>query len=147
MSYGPLSQRPIGKTIVSSAARTTTGNSSDLDNTAQSLPMFPASLNMYLSVTAVSGSSPTLDVTLEHAPDGTTYFELLHFTQKTAAGIGQATFCNYTTPAQTAMEDAETASGEIQPGAMAPDHRIVWTIGGSSPSFTFAVFCVSVAAF
>ena len=39
---------------------------------------------LFLDVTAVSGTLPTLDVTIQHSHDGVTFATLATFTQKTA---------------------------------------------------------------
>jgi hypothetical protein len=76
-------------------------------------------LKFDLEVTAASGTSPTLNVSVQESVDGgATYTNKASFAQKTGAG-------------------SETIT-------VSPPHRdymrINWTIGGSgSPSFTFSV--------
>lgn len=41
--------------------------------------------SFYISVTAVSGTNPTLDVIIQDSPDGTLWYTLTTFTQATAA--------------------------------------------------------------
>jgi hypothetical protein len=65
-------------TLVSSAARTASGGSGDQVGFHSS-----ASLRVALSVTAASGTVPTLDVYLEDTLDGTNYNTLHQFTQAT----------------------------------------------------------------
>lgn len=71
----------------------------------------------YLNVTAVSGTSPTLDVKLQDSPDGTAFYDLASFAQKTAVG--------------------KEAIRVTQP--FARRLKVVYTVGGTSPSFTFSV--------
>ena len=100
-------------TPIESAARTATGN--------HLLSNWPANFDEvvgYLDVTAASGTSPTLDLVYEVSPDdGTTWFTHTAFTQATAATSERVVF---TRPA----------------GVWA---RLVYTIGGTTPSFTFSV--------
>lgn len=102
------------RTVVSSAARTTSGNSG-------AVGVFDpgSTVSLLVDVTAVSGTSPTLDLSVEWSHDGTTW----------AAGETADTF-GQITAAKTTVK-AFTAKG--------PKYRIVWTIGGTTPSFTFAV--------
>lgn len=74
-------------------------------------------LRAQLDVTAAAGTSPTLDVVLEDSLDGTTWNALVTFTQATAA---TRQVVNYT-------------------GPFADRVRARWTIGGTTPSFTFNV--------
>jgi hypothetical protein len=100
--------------VVASAARTTTGTSGTLDA--------PEGFDLVLSasVTAASGTTPTLDLSVEWSSDGgTTWYTadpVDTFTQITAASARVKRF---------------TAKGT--------EYRIRWTIGGTTPSFTFAV--------
>lgn len=51
-----------------------------------------ATLRMKLDVTKATGTNPTLDVTLEHSPDGSTWSTLGTFAQKTAVSSEQKVF-------------------------------------------------------
>jgi hypothetical protein len=96
---------------VASAARTTTGTSAAFSTGSAD------SLEGTLTVTAASGTTPTLDVTLETSIDGgTTYDTVGAFAQKTAAG----------------------ADGHVF-GPLGDTCRWRWTIAGTTPSFTFTV--------
>lgn len=95
---------------VASAARTTTGNSGTLD--AESISV--ASLK--LDVTAASGTSPNLAVTVEESDDGTTWRTVGTFAAKTAV------------------------SNEIKSFQIAaPKVRFSWVITGTTPSLTFSI--------
>lgn len=121
---------------VASAARTVTGNSGELW-----LPSAP-SYTFWLDVNTVTGTSPTLDLTVEMTPDsGTTWFGFMRFAQITAAaerrvkwspGLG-------TEAAEEALELATTGGASVDNMAVSATIRILWTIGGTSPSFTFLV--------
>lgn len=102
--------------LVASAARTTSSNSGIIYG------LGPAeSIRAQLDVTAAAGTSPTLDVVVEDTLDGTNYNTIGTFAQKTAAG---REVINITTP----------FSDQV---------RIRWTVGGTSPSFTFSVRAVA----
>lgn len=96
---------------VASAARTTTGIGSSFNSESAT------ALEATLSVTAASGTSPTLDVRLETSIDaGTTWSTVDSFGQKTAAATEGKVF-----------------------GPIGDVCRWAWTIGGTSPSFTFSI--------
>jgi hypothetical protein len=101
-----------------SAARTATATSSTFE-------LYGAeTLVCYLSVTAASGTSPTLDVKFQDSPDGgTTWFDIAgtSFTQATGT----------TTQVVSASRK------------FARKVRCVATIGGTTPSFTFSVTMMS----
>lgn len=98
--------------VVASAARTASGNSATLPGYG------PAqTLRIQLNVTAASGTVPTLDVVVEDTLDGTNWNTLGSFAQKVATG---SEVINITVP-------------------FADRLRVRWTIGGSIPSFSFAV--------
>ena len=97
--------------LLASGARTASGEgvSTDLSNTKE--------LIATLDVTAVGGTTPTLDVKLQHSPDGVKWSDLgTAFAQKTGVAREVKVFTQY--------------------------HRyvkVVYTIAGTSPSFTFSV--------
>lgn len=69
-----------------------------------------------LDVTAVSGTSPTMTVTVETAGDGVTWSAVGTFTAVTATGTQRKTFFG-----------------------LDQYVRVSWTVGGTTPSFTFSV--------
>lgn len=98
---------------VASAARTASSDSGVLAG------LGPAkTIRAQLNVSAASGTTPTLDVVIEDSVDGgATWNTIGSFAQKTAAGREVINITN--------------AFGELV--------RVRWTIGGTTPSFTFAV--------
>lgn len=108
--------RTSAYTFLPSAARTVSGNSGefnlyDMDE-----------VRVYLNITAVSGTAPTLDIKIQSkGPDGQ-WYDIESFTQKTATGQDSR---------------AITVFGETL--------RISYTIGGTTPSFTFAVTAIAKA--
>ncbi len=96
-------------TVAASEVRTASGASSALTG------LGPAeSLRVQLDVTAAAG---TLDVVIEDTLDGTNYNTIGTFSQKTATAREVVTI---TTPFSDRV-------------------RARWTIGGTTPSFTFSV--------
>lgn len=77
-----------------------------------------------LTVTAASGTTPTLDVTVQTSPDQVTWTPLGVFPTATVAGAQLVSF----------------------PGA-SRFLRVSWAIGGTTPSFTFGVAGVSVIVY
>lgn len=106
--------------VLPSAARTSSGTSSALCGLG-GYDRFA----MALVVTAVSGTSPTLDVTWQHSIDGgTTWFTVVAFTQKTTA-VNEL----------RVESEVLAATAEVWGDCM----RVSYTIGGTTPSFTFKV--------
>ncbi len=97
--------------LLASGVRTASGEgaSTDLSNTKE--------LIVTLDVTAVGGTTPTLDVKLQHSPDGVKWSDQgTAYAQKTGVAREVKVFTQY--------------------------HRyvkVVYTIAGTSPSFTFSV--------
>jgi hypothetical protein len=104
---------------VASAALTTT------TTTAAFTPTFGISYQVNIPVTAVSGTTPTLDVSIEESDDnGTNWFKVYDFPRITATGIYRSPTIPLT-------------------GTRV---RYVQTVGGTTPSFTRAVNRVQSSA-
>lgn len=99
-------------TLTPSAARTASGNTADLEGFTLK------TLRAQLQVTAAAGTTPTLDVLIEDSLDGATWNTIGTFTQVTTGSARQVV--NITTPFSDRI-------------------RVRWTIGGTTPSFTFNV--------
>ena len=106
-------------TLVASAARTATGNSG-----AIAVGSGAANLELELEVTAVSGTSPTLVLSVQWSDDGT------NFGNNDGSTVAFA---------------AVTATGNVTKSipVRAPYMQLVWTITGTTPSFTFTVLDVA----
>lgn len=117
-AFGAGSAPQIGISLadVATLAATTTGSSQD--NTTSSLAGAVAQLH----VTAVSGTTPTLDVTIEHSSNGSSWSTVGTFTQVTAIG-------------SQVLSIAGTVNRYT---------RAKFTIAGTTPSFTCQV---SIARF
>lgn len=98
--------------VVPSAARTASGNSGVLRGWGVA-----SKLRVQLNVTAAGGTSPTLDVVVEDTLDGTNFNTIGTFTQRTAAG-------------RQVIDITGLFTDQLQ---------VRWTVGGTSPSFTFTV--------
>lgn len=102
--------------LAASAARTTSGQSSGVD-----VGPFDEAI-LLLNVTAASGTSPTLDIKIQTSHDNSDWYDTgTAFTQITA------------TSKPSALK--VTNFGKYV--------RAAWTIGGTSPSFTFSLQMVA----
>lgn len=97
-----------------SATKTATGNDAGF---TQGGPCNSALL--YVNVTAASGTTPTMTVKLQDSLDGTNWFDV----------TGAAT---------TSITAAGSQLVRVTNTAIGPFVRLVWTIGGTTPSFTFS---------
>lgn len=102
-------------TVVPSGARTTTGTSAAVLGADTG-----DVLSLQVNVSAASGTTPTLLLSVEWSIDGTNW--------ATLDGAAE-TFTSITT----------TANRIKTFPVKAPNYRVVWTIGGTTPSFTFSV--------
>ncbi len=100
------------ETLVASAARTVAGSSGTWEGFGR-----VSTLRIQLNVTAASGTTPSLTVTVEDSLDGTNWNALDTFPAKTAVSREVR---NITTPFADML-------------------RISWTISGTTPSLTFDV--------
>ena len=99
------------ETLHATAAETTSGNS-------EPFAVRGSKVAIAVDVTAASGTTPTLDFEVEWSPDGTNWVSA----DTTADTMAQIT----------------TAAGAAKAfDAKAPFARLKWTIGGTTPSFTF----------
>lgn len=100
-------------TVLPSAARTAT-STAELGGSVNEFD----SVDLFIDVTAVTGTSPSMTITYQASPDGgTTYYDGVASTAITAAG-----------------RQIVTVSSKL--GALA---RISYAISGTTPSFTFSV--------
>ena len=134
--------------ILPSAARTTAGDSGWYTGYADSLY-----LGLLLEVTARSGTTPTLDIAIEHSLDGgTTGLQIARFVQVTSAQT-----LPYREYVEIGPQIATAASAAVTPvtGGTAYNRagqnanfadaiRLRWPLpGGTTPSFTFRVLALS----
>jgi hypothetical protein len=92
-----------------------------------------------LNVTAVTGTSPTMNVYIQKLlPDQATWTDLVSFAQVTGAidkvfevvGQGNSTYT---------ATDATLTAGTSQTAILGSTHRVKVVIGGTNPSFTFTL--------
>lgn len=122
--------------VVASAARTATGNSGDLDT-----PLDVESILFLLDVTAASGTSPTLDVAIQAKNAAGNYVTMCRFAQVTAAGKRalRTRFSADPSDAPVEFAHADTGGALVNAIPIGRKYRIIWTIGGTTPSFTFTI--------
>lgn len=99
-------------TVLASTALTATGNTAGF-------PLGPITTGVFavfVNVTAVSGTLPTMDLAVEFSFDNTTFYPLQ----------GAFTFTQITAVSKAVK----------QANAVAPYFRVAYTIGGTTPSFT-----------
>lgn len=97
-----------------SAARTTTGNGQAILDSDRG-----DTLSLLVDVTVATGTTATLDLSVQWSHDGATWAPAEtpdSFTQITGTGAKVKTF-----------------------SVKAPHYRVAWVIGGTTPSFTFSV--------
>ncbi len=101
-----------GVTLAGTAARTASGDSGVVPGFGDKV-----SLRAQVEVTASAGTSPTLDVVIEDTLDGTNWNVVGAFAQKTG-------------PSREVINITSPFSDRL---------RARWTVGGTTPSFTFSV--------
>jgi hypothetical protein len=129
---------PYKRLLVASAARTATGNSGAL-----TIPVDIDAAAIVLDVTAASGTSPTMDVALQTSPDnGTTWYTFSRFAQNTGAVTLAKRFnFNVGSGEAAAVFTVADTGGVLESNfPITEDLRVLWTIGGTNPSFTFVVW-------
>lgn len=100
-----------GSGSLASATKTATGSSAAFSTADMD------SVNVLLVISAASGTTPTLDLALETTADGTNYYSAGTFPQQTTTNAGISRVF----------------------GDLGATSRWTWTIGGTTPSFTFAI--------
>lgn len=99
-------------TVKASAATTTTGNTAGFPTGYQN------SVDIFVDITAVSGTTPSMTVTVEWSNDNATWFASDPADTFTAATAAQKRVKEFTVKGQYA--------------------RLAYTISGTTPSFTWA---------
>lgn len=98
--------------LVASAARTTSAQSTAFN------PVQTDAVNISVSVTAASGTTPTLDVTVEWSNDGAAWC---------VSDVADS-FVQITAAKKTVKQFVTKA----------PYARLAWVVAGTTPSFTFS---------
>lgn len=102
-----------GVLLAQKASRTATGNGTSVDGAVATTSGGVAHLHVF----AKSGTSPTLDVKVQHSTDNSVFVDLITMTQATVA-----------------TSERKTVTGTVNRYV-----RETHTLGGTSPNFTFAV--------
>lgn len=105
--------------LAASAARTVTGNGSTVNTLPRQVNWVSADGRVLINVTAVTGTSPTLVVNLQCVSEAGTAYTLASSASITVTGVST-----------------------VQVPDMCESMRAAWTIGGTTPSFTFLVTLV-----
>lgn len=120
--------------LVPSAAKTVTGAGDSF--TRGGLGRFLCQLN----VTAITGTTPTLDLKIQTSVDGTNWQDVAAFAQVTAATgirflriVAGGAIPNVVEEAQ---KDGTLAAATVESGPLGKFIRAKWVIGGTTPSFT-----------
>ena len=111
-SFGPNNLENAGDPVVlaPSTPRTASGDGAPIDTGERS------TLRLLLSVTAVSGTTPSATVNIQQSADGTTWRAHSSFAAATGVSTERKTF-----------------------GGIDRYVRATWTISGTTPSLTFSV--------
>lgn len=113
--------------VEASSAKTATGNGATQTN------FNAAGALVWINVSAVTGTTPTLTVRLQWSPDGgTTWVDLDTTNAQTASITATGTFVLRVYPGIT------TAANAALNSPLPRTWRLAWTIGGTTPSFTFS---------
>lgn len=131
----PMGQPHVRKVLRASAAATSTGNTDLFQVSAFS------AADILLDVTAASGTSPTLDLYIQkRLPDSSTWQDIAHFAQNTgSAGKQILSFVSSGNSIAAVQTDALTVN-TVKTTLIGAEWRVRWVVGGTSPSFSFAVF-------
>lgn len=107
---------------------------------------------LLLVCSAASGTSPTLNVRIQHAITGAgatdlaggqatgtvVYADVVSFTQVVAAANVSA-FWKGTASVAAAVTDGTLAAGTVSNGPLGRAWRVKWTIAGTNPGFTWSL--------
>jgi hypothetical protein len=116
----------ISVALDTSAARTASGNGATFTNHNA------RGVSFWINVTAVSGTVPTMTIRIQWSPDnGTTWIDMDATNLQTSSITGNGNFVLRLGPGLPAA--ATLSANQLAPRLM----RLAWTIGGTTPSFTF----------
>lgn len=97
-----------------------------------------------VKVSAVSGTTPTLDVKLQTLmPDGSTWCDIAAMTQITSA-LNKALFFLSSGSAEYTVVDGTLTAGTIKTVPLGRVIRVKGVIGGTNPSFTLSIQILSL---
>lgn len=135
-----------GKTLVATTTAAATSNSGYID-----VPADVIGGSFYFDITAASGTSPTLDFSIA-CPVGTTAspVDVIRWRSAQVSTAADYEITTFWGPNSTSDTDYHTgrvglaATGGVisLPAPITDRIKITWTIGGTNPSFTFAVYFI-----
>jgi hypothetical protein len=94
------------------------------------------SCEVFVLVTAVSGTTPTMNVYFQDSPDNANFNDRISFTQFTTTGKFYAGIVATKGVTPAAIQTRALTGGTEVDGPIGPYGQLVWVIGGTSPSFT-----------
>ena len=139
MANAPINKPASDITLLASAARTATSTGDEIT----AIEHYSAA-RFSLAVTAASGTSPTLNVYVQTKTPSGHWTDLVAFTQKSAAGREHYDHISATRDPY-AEQDAGLTAGQANDMLLGSRLRVKYVIGGTNPSFTFAVTMVGYA--
>lgn len=114
--------------IQPSAAQTASGQ------TVAQQPGFYREILFLLKITAVAGTTPTLNCFVDVSDDGgTTWYQAAQLGPANIASVPAAPFSS---------QYLLTMAAANANGAFGDTYRVRWTIGGTTPSFTFQITAI-----
>jgi len=120
-------------TVLASAARTTSANSSDITNYNARGAIF------FINVTAVSGSSPTLNILIQMVDPVSAGTAVIAQLTANITGTGQYVLIVYPGATDVGVDLKNPSISEAQDVPLPRTHNVRYEIGGTTPSFTFSV--------
>jgi len=126
---------PLFDAITTSASGTTV-----ITGTLPGIDRF-TSCELFLVVTATSGTNPTLDVYVQKlCADGVTFTDLVHFGQYTTVSINACSSLISQTANPYTATNATLAANTVKQDHIGNTWQIKYVVGGTSPVFTFQLF-------
>lgn len=127
--------QPLFDAVTTSAAATTI-----ITGTLPGLDRF-TSCELFLVVTATSGTLPTLDLYVQKlCADGATFTDLVHFGQYTTVNVNAcASLISQTANPYTAT-NATLANNTVKTDHIGNTWQIKYVVGGTTPVFTFQLW-------
>ena len=129
----PAGCQHIRKELVPAAAYTASAQTSKFQVDSYS------NFDIHLSVTAVSGTSPTMNVYVQKLlPDDSTWQDMASFAQVTATAAHRLSFISAGSSIAAVQTEA-LAAGSTVTTPVGGWMRLRWVIAGTSPSFTMEI--------
>jgi len=141
MASARVSVHPSPKGRETVAIQASVTKAATFSGAGVNMPNHAKTAIIFLDVTVGTGTSPTLDVTLEmQDPTGTDWKQFAAFSQKTAAVTSPSFIVVGLGVLAAEISGEDTVANIMLPGKI----RAVATIGGTTPSFTYSVTAVVI---